>query len=201
MNKRTLALACAVFLGCPLPAFADSIVGDTVEKTISVSSHVFALPPGQWDVIQATPGQLMTTAGPGAATLSYRLIQIDSATGRRAEIGILASRGTMRLRGWNKEPCKGAAIFKDELDGTYDFPSCLRIDNAPGGVTSTYSRFGPGGEHVVFSLAISSDTPILSGDYLESLKNWSYKMASSTKASLQQDSLQVPPLPEIPAIR
>ena len=134
--KSTIATL-VVLLCCALQPVAAQGIPDSAAPTVSsplkLGRFVFALPPGEWQLIPVE-GTAATTAGEGARRPVARIlaVQIDPVA-RRLKAGafFMATQVTSpNVTSWNGNACNDppSPLHRDMLDGNFNFPACLVTD-------------------------------------------------------------------------
>lgn len=112
---------------------APTIPASSVSGPLKLGRFVFALPPGQWQLIPVE-GFTTTTTGEGARRPVARMlaVQVDPASRRlKSAAFFMATQVTApNISSWNGNACNDppSPLHRDMLDGNFNFPACLVTD-------------------------------------------------------------------------
>ncbi len=136
MKKSELAVIVMLVFCAARPVaaqLAPGVTGAAVTGTLALGRSVFALPPGDWQLIPVEDA-LTTVAGEAVRRPVARaiLVQVDAPAHRlRAASYFMATGVTAaNISSWNTSVCQEPALplHRDMLDGSFDFPACLVTD-------------------------------------------------------------------------
>jgi hypothetical protein len=126
----SLLLLCSPFamLG---NAHAEAEMGSPVEGQLVLGKRSFALPPGQWHIVDTSGSntKISMGGGDGGAVRNGYLVQYDAQKRFVAAMVIRATvSSTGRVASWNDTTCDTKNLLVNQaLDGRMDFPACFLV--------------------------------------------------------------------------
>jgi hypothetical protein len=112
-------------------AQADAEMASPVEGQLLLGKRSFALPPGQWHVVDGSENtiQFSRGGGQGGNVKSSYLVQHDAQNRFVAAVGIRTTvNSTGRVESWNDTTCDTKNLLVNQaLDGRMSFPACFLI--------------------------------------------------------------------------
>ncbi len=147
---RLLGLCVVLWNGCVAAQQTPPSSATTAFGVLHVGRVAFALPPGDWQVLPLPDTEITKndyscrcertqSLGDHSPVKHAFAVQVDPAT-RQLKVAMYfrASQSTIPLvRVWNTTACdaRSTPLHRDGLDGNFNFPTCLTIEEVEGPTT------------------------------------------------------------------